>query len=175
MVDTRDNSQDNSCKPDKLVLLRSMPCLVLWRVSEMMCCRSSPSLVFSNHAWGTAIDFFFGSDNSTMDKIGDGLCQRGLTQIAPYLIEEGFFWGAGYPVENCGHLRFLNKLLPIAFLKGTGDHVNRRQSMELCLLEDASMMSKRTLKTNSLCRLAPTGSSCCIHDSVQLESLCCCR
>lgn len=49
--------------------------------------------VFSNHSWGTAVDLKVGE---TLDMPRDGRVTAGLARIAPFFIEEGWFWGAGF-------------------------------------------------------------------------------
>jgi len=48
---------------------------------------------WSNHSWGTAVDFYFGSD---IDPRGDGKTQLGLSLLAPYFNKQKLYWAAGY-------------------------------------------------------------------------------
>lgn len=63
------------------------------------CCRpvkrrdGTASSSLSNHAFGTAIDIYFGR---AVDPRGDGKTQRGLLELAPYFNAEGLYWAAGY-------------------------------------------------------------------------------
>jgi len=70
----------------------------------MLCARlvrGSASSI-SNHSWGTAIDLTL---NGILDQRGDKkrTTQRGLAMIAPIFNDEGWYWGAGFPVEDAMH------------------------------------------------------------------------
>jgi len=64
-----------------------------------LCCRpikhsdGTAGSSWSNHSWGCAADFYFGS---TIDPRGDGKCQYGLSLIAPYFNRQKLYWAAGY-------------------------------------------------------------------------------
>jgi hypothetical protein len=76
----------------------------------MLCARlvrgSSSSI--SNHSWGTAIDLTLGR---VLDPRGDGKVQYGLTLIAPIFNRHGWYWGAGFPVEDGMHFEVSRQLL----------------------------------------------------------------
>ena len=70
----------------------------------MLCARlvrGSASSI-SNHSWGTAIDLTL---NGILDERGDAArtTQRGLALIAPIFNQHGWYWGAGFPVEDAMH------------------------------------------------------------------------
>lgn len=56
----------------------------------------------SNHSWGTAVDLTI---NGILDKRGDDArtVQRGTALIAPIFNRHGWYWGAGFPVEDSMH------------------------------------------------------------------------
>lgn len=54
----------------------------------------------SNHSWGTAIDLTL---NGTLDCRGDGRVCVGLARIAPIFNAHGWFWGAGFGIEDAMH------------------------------------------------------------------------
>ena len=54
----------------------------------------------SNHSWGTAVDLTL---NHQLDSRGNGKVQYGLTLIAPIFNSHGWFWGAGFPIEDGMH------------------------------------------------------------------------
>ncbi|HEY8136241.1 MAG TPA: peptidoglycan-binding protein [Methylocystis sp.] len=61
--------------------------------------RGSASAI-SNHSWGTAIDLKIGGQ---LDARGNGRVQYGLTLIAPIFNRHGWYWGAGFGVEDGMH------------------------------------------------------------------------
>jgi len=70
----------------------------------MLCARliRGSSHAISNHSWGTAIDLKIGG---ILDERGDDArtTQRGLALIAPIFNRHGWYWGAGFPVEDSMH------------------------------------------------------------------------
>lgn len=70
----------------------------------MLCARlvRGSNTSISNHSWGTAIDLTL---NGMLDERGDDArtTQRGLALIAPIFNQHGWFWGAGFPVEDSMH------------------------------------------------------------------------
>jgi hypothetical protein len=64
-----------------------------------LCCRpikrsdGSAGGSWSNHSWGFAVDFYFGSN---IDPRGDGKTQFGLSLMAPFFAKENLYWAAGY-------------------------------------------------------------------------------
>ena len=66
------------------------------------------SRVFSNHSWEAAIDV---SVNGVLDRIGDGYAQSGLLLLSQFFNKEGFFWGAGFRVEESMHFEASDELL----------------------------------------------------------------
>ena len=69
------------------------------RTAGGLCCRpikrsnGTPGSTWSNHSWGAAVDFYFGS---SIDPRGDGKTQYGLLLMAPYFAAEKLYWAAGY-------------------------------------------------------------------------------
>jgi hypothetical protein len=76
----------------------------------MLCCRfvRGSTTTVSNHAWGTAIDLTLGD---ALDARGDGMVQHGLTLIAPIFNRHGWYWGAGFPVEDAMHFEAGDELV----------------------------------------------------------------
>jgi len=69
----------------------------------MLCARlvrGTTTNAISNHSWGTAIDVTLAG---VLDTRGDNLVQEGLTRIAPIFDRHGWFWGAGFRVEDAMH------------------------------------------------------------------------
>jgi hypothetical protein len=62
----------------------------------------------SNHSWGTAIDLTL---NGVLDRRGDNLVQKGLVAIAPIFNALGWFWGAGFGVEDGMHFEVSDALI----------------------------------------------------------------
>lgn len=68
----------------------------------MLCCRyvrGSRSSI-SNHSWGTAIDLKI---ENVLDRRGNDKVQIGLSLIAPIFHKHGWYWGAGFPIEDAMH------------------------------------------------------------------------
>lgn len=70
--------------------------------SGMLCARlvRGSATAISNHSWGTAIDLTL---EGRLDKRGDGRVQGGLTRLYPYFNAAGWFWGAGFRIEDAMH------------------------------------------------------------------------
>jgi Putative peptidoglycan binding domain/D-alanyl-D-alanine carboxypeptidase len=69
----------------------------------MLCARlvrNTTTGAISNHSWGTAIDLTL---DGILDARGDNLVQEGLTRIAPIFNRFGWFWGAGFGIEDAMH------------------------------------------------------------------------
>ena len=68
----------------------------------MLCARRvrGSTVAISNHSWGTAVDLNL---DGRLDVRGDGRVQVGLTRIAPIFNRHGWFWGAGFGVEDAMH------------------------------------------------------------------------
>jgi hypothetical protein len=69
----------------------------------MLCARlvrNTTTGAISNHSWGSAIDLTI---DGILDARGDNLVQEGLTRIAPIFNRHGWFWGAGFGVEDAMH------------------------------------------------------------------------
>jgi hypothetical protein len=68
----------------------------------MLCCRyqRGSSTAISNHSWGTAIDL---TVSGVLDQRGDGRVQYGLSLIALIFNRHGWYWGAGFHVEDGMH------------------------------------------------------------------------
>jgi hypothetical protein len=91
----------------------------------MLCARlvrGSASSI-SNHSWGTAIDLTL---NGILDARGDRArtTQRGLALIAPIFNRNGWYWGAGFPVEDAMHFELsdqkIRELHAAGIFAGTG-------------------------------------------------------
>ena len=63
---------------------------------------------FSNHSWGTAVDIKI---NQKLDVRGDNKTQIGLKELYPYFHEEGFYWGAAFPIEDSMHFEASQQLI----------------------------------------------------------------
>jgi len=89
---------------------------LFWHVKSAgaFCCRptkfNSDAVVgtYSNHAWGTAFDLFFGADSAVLD---DEKTQRGLLDIAAFFNKRNIFWGAGFRKEDSMHFQASEQLL----------------------------------------------------------------
>ena len=68
----------------------------------MLCCRlvRGSTTAISNHSWGTAIDLRINDD---LDVRGDGKVLQGLVDLAPFFNRQGWFWGAGFRIEDGMH------------------------------------------------------------------------
>lgn len=69
----------------------------------MLCARlvrNTTTGAISNHSWGSAIDVTL---DGVLDARGDNLVQEGLTRIAPIFNRHGWFWGAGFRIEDAMH------------------------------------------------------------------------
>ncbi len=76
----------------------------------MLCARlvRGSATSISNHSWGTAIDLTIGK---ALDARGNGKVQYGLTLIAPIFNRHGWYWGAGFPIEDGMHFEVSRQLL----------------------------------------------------------------
>jgi hypothetical protein len=74
----------------------------LLSTAGMMCCRyvRGSSASISNHSWGTAVDLKI---DDVLDRRGNNKVQYGLSLIAPIFHKHGWFWGAGFTVEDGMH------------------------------------------------------------------------
>lgn len=79
----------------------------------------SGSDTISNHAWGIAVDLYFGP---VIDAVGDGMIQQGLAALIPYFNREGWYSGAAYNTEDSMHFEVSAELLQLWF----GDHPGER-------------------------------------------------
>jgi len=81
---------------------------LFWYVSTAgsFCCRpvkqDGHAIVgtFSNHAWGAAVDLFYGATN---DRQGDNKAQQGLLDLVPFFNAKKLFWGGGFRNEDSMH------------------------------------------------------------------------
>jgi hypothetical protein len=62
----------------------------------------------SNHAWGCAIDLYYGP---TIDDQGDDKAQEGLFRLSKYMNNESIYWGAGFDTEDAMHFEPSRQLL----------------------------------------------------------------
>ena len=76
----------------------------------MLCARfvRGSTSALSNHSWGTAIDLTL---DGNLDRRGDRRVQVGLVHIAPIFNRHGWFWGAGFPVEDAMHFEASDELI----------------------------------------------------------------
>jgi peptidoglycan hydrolase-like protein with peptidoglycan-binding domain len=78
--------------------------------SGMLVCRyqRNSTTKISNHSWGAAIDLtLYGQ----LDDRGDNKIQHGLTLIAPIFNQHGWYWGAGFSIEDAMHFECGRALL----------------------------------------------------------------
>lgn len=62
----------------------------------------------STHSFGLAVDL---NIDGTLDTLGDGKTQLGLTILADFFHEEGWVWGAGFTREDSMHFEVSQKQL----------------------------------------------------------------
>jgi hypothetical protein len=62
----------------------------------------------SNHAWGAAIDVYYGPSN---DVQGDNKAQDGLLALSRYMNDKKIYWGAAFTVEDAMHFEPSKQLL----------------------------------------------------------------
>lgn len=74
----------------------------------MLCCRlvRGSQTQPSNHSWGTAIDL---TVRGRLDTRGDGKVFRGLLEAYPYFHRHGWFWGAGFRIEDAMHFELADE------------------------------------------------------------------
>lgn len=94
----------------------------------MLCARlvRGSTVSISNHSWGTAVDLTI---DGNLDQRGDGLCQKGLAEIAPVFSQNGWFWGAAFGTEDAMHFEVGEETIrswfsgssPIADILSLGD------------------------------------------------------
>jgi len=68
----------------------------------MLCARyvRGSTTIISNHSWGTAIDLTI---DGVLDPRANNQVQFGLQLIAPIFNAQGWFWGAGFTIEDGMH------------------------------------------------------------------------
>ena len=76
----------------------------------MLCARfvRGSTSAISNHSWGTAIDVTL---DGVLDRRGDDRVQVGLARIAPIFNRHGWFWGAGFRIEDAMHFEASDELI----------------------------------------------------------------
>ena len=76
----------------------------------MLCARlvRGSQTSISNHSWGTAVDLTL---DGVLDVRGDNRVQEGLTRIFRIFNRRGWFWGAGFPIEDGMHFECGDELL----------------------------------------------------------------
>jgi hypothetical protein len=76
----------------------------------MLCARfvRGSTSALSNHSWGTAIDLTL---DGHLDQRGDARVQVGLARIAPIFNRHGWFWGAGFRIEDAMHFEASDELI----------------------------------------------------------------
>lgn len=62
----------------------------------------------SNHSWGAALDI---NVDGNLDAQGNNKTQRGLLILSSYFNAAGWYWGAGFPVEDAMHFEASKSLL----------------------------------------------------------------
>jgi len=76
------------------------------KTAGSFCCRpvkhNGHALVgsFSNHAWGAAVDLYYGP---TIDAQGDSMSQQALFDLVPFFNTRKLFWGGGFGLEDSMH------------------------------------------------------------------------
>jgi len=76
------------------------------KTAGSFCCRpvkhNGHALVgsFSNHAWGAAVDLYYGA---SIDAQGDGMSQQALFDLVPFFNAKKLFWGGGFGLEDSMH------------------------------------------------------------------------
>ncbi len=88
----------------------------------MFCARlvRGSQTAISNHSWGTAIDLTL---DGVLDVRGDQRVQEGLTRISPIFNRHGWYWGAGFPIEDGMHFECGDELIRRFAQDGVlGDH-----------------------------------------------------
>jgi hypothetical protein len=111
----------------------------------MLCCRmvrGSRSII-SNHSWGTAIDIKIGG---VLDRRGNDKVQIGLSEIAVIFNRHGWYWGAGFTIEDGMHFE-----------------ISKEKIIEWH--EDGKLFSGRTIPSRSVLRLGSRGT-----DVAELQS-----
>lgn len=81
------------------------------RTAGMLNCRvvRGTTRTWSNHAFGGAIDLYFGKE---IDAMGDGETQLGLRLLYPFFHAFGWFWGAGYRTrEDSMHMELADETI----------------------------------------------------------------
>jgi len=78
-----------------------------------MCCRAVKlhgqiQNYFSNHAYGFAIDVYYGTK---VDAQGDNKTQRGLLELAAYMNAKKIYWGAAFGLEDSMHFEASKELI----------------------------------------------------------------
>jgi hypothetical protein len=76
----------------------------------MLCCRlvRGSQTQPSNHSWGTAIDL---TVCGKLDTRGDGKVFRGLLEAYPFFHRHGWYWGAGFRVEDAMHFELAEETI----------------------------------------------------------------
>lgn len=70
----------------------------------MLCVRKRRgSDAWSNHAWGTGVDLYCGSEVVPQ---GSHECHAGLLEFYPYLHAQGFYWGAEFSGKSIDGMHF---------------------------------------------------------------------
>ena len=70
----------------------------------MMCVRTQRhSVVWSNHAWGTAIDLYYGRAVTAM---GRAETYRGLLDLYFFFHKHGWYWGGGFSGKRVDSMHF---------------------------------------------------------------------
>lgn len=76
----------------------------------MLCCRlvRGSQTQPSNHSWGTAIDL---TVCGMLDQRGDGKVLRGLLEAYPFFHRHGWYWGAGFRIEDAMHFELAEETM----------------------------------------------------------------
>jgi hypothetical protein len=80
------------------------------KTAGMLCCRlvRGSDRFFSNHSWGSAIDFYFGEG---VVPLGTPKTHVGVLKLYPYMHAAGFYWGAEFSRRDAMHFECSAELL----------------------------------------------------------------
>jgi len=75
----------------------------------------------SNHAWGSAIDLYYGD---SIDAQGDDQAQAGLFALSSYMNAKKIYWGAAFGTEDAMHFEPSRELLIDWVCEGKFPHIS---------------------------------------------------
>lgn len=79
------------------------------QTAGMLCCRAVRGTTdrFSNHAWGFAVDLYFGA----LDSFPSDTCRHGMMLLYAIFHRAGWYWGANFPRRDPMHFEPSNELV----------------------------------------------------------------